>query len=145
MIPVQGGTQKITFNQADDREYEAKKRAAQQAVSNPYVAGIQDVLQRGVGDVIKGSRTSYGNVNIMPQQIEEGANSNFQQVDTPGNAPLDDPMNQTGAVDTQVSATTNPQEDPNQFEDEALTRRLELMRRGGQHTGLNNRSQVIRG
>jgi len=132
MHSVQGGTQKVTFNKEDSREYESLRRQAQaQADGNPYVSGI--------GMDVKNTRSSvYGNPNVMPEQLIEGAASNFQAGDTPGNSPMNDRLNQTGSVDGSVSATNSPQEDPQSFQSDALTERLELMRRGGQKMGLNN-------
>ena len=132
MHSVQGGTQKVTFNKEDSREYESLRRQAQaQADGNPYVTGI--------GMDVKGTRSSkYGNPNVMPEQLIEGASSNFQSGDAPGNTPINDRLNTTGSVADSVSATNIPQEDPQAFQADALTERLELMRRGGQKMGLNN-------
>lgn len=135
MQPVSGGTQKVTFNKEDDREYEALKRATQaQAASNPYV--------QGVGMEVKDSRSpKYGNPEIMPEELIEGAASNFSQSDAPGNAPREE-LNQSGSLETGVSGTTNPQEDPQSMQADALSQRLEIMRRGGQYRGLNDQSKT---
>ena len=112
MQPVSGGTQKVTFNREDDREYEALKRATQaQAASNPYIQGV------GAPD------------------------SNFSQTDSPGNTPSE-ATNTSGSAETMRSATTDPQQDQQSFESDALTERLEIMRRGGQKRGLNDQSQT---
>ena len=42
--------------------------------------------------------------------------------------------------DEETSATNIPQEDPQDFQADALTERLELMRKGGQVRGYNNTS-----
>ena len=132
MQPVEGGTQKVTFGNEIEREYESRKRAAMaQADGNPYVGGV--------GMDVKATRSRvYGNPNIMPEQLIEGVDSNFQQDDAPGNAPHRDAMNTTGNVDLETSATNNPQQDPQMFEADALTERLEMMRRGGQKRGFNS-------
>ena len=132
MNPVDGGTQKVTFQNEIEREYESRKRAAMaQADGNPYVGGV--------GMDVKASRDGkYGNPNVMPEQLIEGEASNFQQGDTPGNAPDFDALNSTGNVALETSATNNPQQDPQAFEADALTERLELMRKGGQKRGYNS-------
>ena len=132
MNPVEGGTQKVTFDNEIEREYESRKRAAMaQADGNPYVGGV--------GMDVKGSRDGkYGNPNVMPEELIEGVGGNFQQDDTPGNSPQADAMNSTGNVDLETSATNNPQQDPQSFEADALSERLELMRRGGQKRGYND-------
>jgi hypothetical protein len=81
----------------------------------------------------------------MPQQVLEGANSNFQQTDTPGNQVLDDLPNQTGSIRTEVSSTNVPQKDPEAMETDALSQIvLEKMARGGQgFPGLNNRNREV--
>lgn len=131
MQPVSGGTQKVTFNKADDREYESQRRAAEaQAANNPYV--------NGVGMTVKDTRTSYGAPRVMPEELIEGMGSNFAANDAPGNSPITNAMNTTGNAATGVSATEIPQEDPQDFQTDALTARLDMMRRGGQVRGLNS-------
>ena len=72
MRPVTGGTQKLTMDSAE-RDYQQKLRVAQaQGDGNPFVAGIQGVFDMGAGQAAKQTRTKYGNVNIMPQEILEG-------------------------------------------------------------------------
>ena len=134
MQPVEGGTQKVTFGNEIEREYESRKRAAMaQADGNPYVGGV--------GMDVKETRNDlYGNTNVMPEQLIEGVASNFQQSDSPGNAPSTDALNRTGALDEETSATNIPQEDPQDFQADALTERLELMRKGGQVRGYNSTS-----
>ena len=136
MHPVEGGTQKVTFNKEDSREYEAMKRAAMaQADANPYVGGI--------GQEVKASRdTRYGAPSVMPEQLIEGAASNFQSSDAPGNSPQSDELNQTASMDTGVSATNSPQQDPQSMQADALTERLNLMRAGGQKRGYNDHNSV---
>lgn len=131
MHPVSGGTQKVTFEKENEREYDSQRRSAiAQADANPYVGGVGLDVQR--------TRSKYGNPNVMPEQLIEGVSSNFQAGDAPGNAPLDDPLNTTGSLQNEVSATEIPQEDPQSFQADALTERLELMRRGGQKRGYND-------
>ena len=105
MQPVQGGFE--THRIKGDGDYEAQKRAAlAQSGKNSYIQGLQDVMIEGPGKQIKNTRDpKYGNVNIMPPQVLEGQGSNFQAVDTPGNRVLNDPINQTGAMELQTSAT----------------------------------------
>ena len=136
-MTVYAGTQKITMGRNGDTDYKSKLAAAKaQAGSNSYVQGVQSVMDEGAGKAIENTRTKYGNVNLMPQQVLEGANSNFQQTD--------DLPNQTGSVQTEVSSTNVPQEDPETMETDALERRLEKMARGGQgFPGLNNRNREV--
>jgi hypothetical protein len=89
-------------------------------------------------------RTKYGNANLMPNDVMQGRTSNFQQVDAPGNRPMEDLPNQTGSVDTEVSSTNVPQQDPETMETDALERRLSMMAKGGQgFPGLNNRNREV--
>lgn len=144
-MTVYAGTQKITMGRNADTDYKSKLAAAKaQAGPNSYVQGVQSVMDEGTGKAIENTRTKYGNVNLMPQQVLEGANSNFQQTDTPGNQVLDDLPNQTGSIQTQVSSTNVPQQDPEAMETDALSQRLEKMARGGQgFPGLNNRNREV--
>lgn len=143
MNPVRGGF--VPHKIKGDGDYEAQKRAAlAQSTKNSYIQGVQSVLHEGAGEAISNTRTKYGNVNVMPQQVLEGDTSNFQQLDAPGNAPLDDLPNQTGSVSVRASSTQVPQEDPKEMESDALERRLALMARGGQgFPGLNNRHREV--
>ena len=147
MRPVSTGTQKISMNSAD-ADYEAKRRAAEaQADGNPFVAGIQEVFKEGAGEEISKSRTNYGAVTEMPQEVLEGQNSDFSQGENPGNVGSASPMNTTGNVDNEVSATTVPQEDPSEFQTDALAKRIEMMK-GTMPQGessLNRREQTMRG
>ncbi len=128
-----------------DTDYKSKLAAAKaQAGPNSYVQGVQSVMDDGAGKAIENTRTKYGNVNLMPQEVLEGSNSNFQQTDSPGNQILDDLPNQTGSIQTQASSTNVPQQDPDAMETDALSRRLEKMARGGQgFPGLNNRNREV--
>jgi len=139
------GTQKVTFGRNSDTDYESKKRAAMaQAGENAYVQGVQSVMDDGAGSAIANTRTKYGNANLMPNSVLQGQNSNFQQTDAPGNRPMEDLPNQTGSVDTEVSSTNVPQEDPEQMETDALERRLSMMAKGGQgFPGLNDRNREV--
>ena len=143
-MTVYAGTQKITMGRDGDTDYKSKLAAAKaQAGPNSYVQGVQSVMDEGAGKAIKRNE-KYGNANLMPQQVLEGANSNFQQTDSPGNAPLDDLPNQTGSIQTQVSSTNVPEKDPEAMETDALSQRLEKMARGGQgFPGLNNRNREV--
>ena len=133
MHPVQGGFE--THRIKGDGDYEAQKRAAiAQSGSNSYIQGLQNMVVDGPGEQIKQTRSGkYGNVNIMPSKVLEGQTSNFQATDTPGNRILNDPLNQTGSMELQTSATRIPQQDPQQFETSALDSRLAMMAKGGMH------------
>jgi len=121
-------TQKVTFGRQDPREYEAQKRSAmaQHGDSNPFVSGISQVMNEGVGTAVSASRNRYGNSNIMPNELMQGADSNFSQKDVPGNRPLEDHLNQTGSQDLGVSSTVQPQQDPEDMESDALEKRLSM-------------------
>ena len=133
MTPVGGGWTSHTIR--GDGDYEAQKAAAiAQSGSNSYIQGLQAGVQTSA-DVIKDSRSKYGNVNIMPQQLDP--NSNFAQKDAPGSMILDDPLNQTASQQLETSATKTPNRDPQEFETRALDERLARMAKGGMNN-LNN-------
>ena len=143
-MTVMPGTQKVTFN-GRDTDYESKKRAAiAQSGPNSYVQGVQSVMDDGAGVAVQNTRTKYGNVNVMPQEVLQGSSSNFAYKDSPGNQVLDDLPNQTGSIQTEASSTNVPQEDPDAMETDALERRLSIMAKGGQgFPGLNNRNREV--
>ena len=135
MQPVSGGWTSHTTR--GDGDYEAQKRAAiAQAQQNQYTQGIQSVFETGVGQSIKDSRSKYGNVNIMPQQLVEGVTSNFQQGESAGNTPGGS-CESNWQRDLQQSSTRTAQQDPQEFETSALDARLATMNKGGMHN-LNN-------
>ena len=145
-MTVYAGTQKITMGRDGDTDYKSKLAAAKaQAGPNSYVQGVQSVMDEGAGEAVANTRTKYGNVNVMPQEILEGSNSNFAFKDSPGNQPNAE-MNQTGSVDSQVSSTNVPQQDPQQMESDALDRRIAMYRRaaGNADASANDRSQTMR-
>jgi hypothetical protein len=144
-MTVYSGTQKVTFGRDSDTDYRSKLAAAKaQAGENSYVQGVQSVMDDGAGAAIANTRTKYGNANLMPNAVLQGQTSNFQQTDAPGNRPMQDLPNQTGSVDTEVSSTNVPQQDPDAMETDALSRRLEMMAKGGQgFPGLNNRNREV--
>ena len=144
MRPVQGGTQKLTMNSAD-RDYEQLRRAAiAQGDGNPFVAGVQAVFEEGANG--KNTRTQYGNVNLMPQEILQGSLSNFAQKDAPSNAPMEDPLNQSATMDLGVSATRSPNKDTEMMATQKLEERLDMYAKAGSNAGYgnNNRSQTMR-
>ena len=146
MRPVSSGTQKLTMN-SSERDYQQRLRQAQaQGDGNPFVAGIQEVLDVGAGQAAKQTRTKYGNVNIMPQELLEGAHTNFSQKDAPSNAPLADAANQTGVLDFGTSSTRNANKDHDQVATEELDKRLEMYAKAGSNAnfGNNNRAETMR-
>ena len=141
MHPVQGGTQKLTMNSAE-RDYQQKLRQSKaQGDGNPYVAGVQSVMEEGAGTAISEDRTKYGNSNIMPNEIMQGRSSNFSYRDAPGNAPLEDPANQSGTMDARASATMDPQHDPENLETDALDRRMRMYAKAAGNAGMNLNGQ----
>ena len=146
MRPVTGGTQKLTMN-SSERDYQQKLRQAQaQGDGNPFVAGVQEVYSKGAGQAAKDTRTRYGNVNIMPQELIEGENTNFAQKDAPANAPMADAINQTGVLDFGTSSTRNANKDHDQIATEKLDERLAMYAQAGSNAGFgnNNRAQTMR-
>ena len=145
-MTVYSGTQKITMGRDGDTDYESKKRAAMaQAGENSYIQGVQSVMDDGAGEAVANSRTKYGNVNVMPQEILEGSDSNFSFKDSPGNRPNAE-LNQTGSVDAQVSSTNVPHQDPKEMESDALSRRIAMYQKaaGNADASANDRSQTMR-
>lgn len=151
MEPVSGGF--VPHKIRGDGDYEAQKRAAlAQASSNEYIQGVQSGILQG-GKTIKDTRTQYGNVNIMPQDILD-PEGNFAQLDTPGNTPggnLKAIVNTTGNADLQTSSSKAVQQDPQTMEAQALEgvgfetgnldERLAKMAKGGMNN-LNNLSNL---
>lgn len=146
MEPVSGGTQRITIRRRNNDEYNAA--LAQGSQTNEFTQGVQSGLDRvfnevGAAEPIKASRSKYGNVNIMPQQVLD-PHFNFQQTDTPANNPgqlRNDVINSTGNLGNQESATKTTQRDPQDFETSALDERLAKMAKGGMNN-LNNISAL---
>ena len=146
MRPVQGGTQKFTMN-SQENDYQQKLRQAQaQADGNPYVAGIQEVFNKGAGEASKDSRNQYGNVNLMPQEVLEGSFTNFAQKDAPSNAPMADPMNQSGAMDLGSSMTKQANSEPEEMATDVVDKRLQMYAQAGSNAGFgnNNRAETMR-
>ena len=140
------GATKITMN-SQEQDYQQRLRQARaQGDGNPFVSGIQAAFDKGPGNAVSGSRTHYGNSNVMPNSVMQGLNSNFEQKDAPANTPLNDPMNQSGDVALQTSATKTPQQDPEEFETRALDRRLAMYAQAGGNAfaGHNDRTQTMR-
>lgn len=143
-MTVMPGTQKVTFGRNRDTDYQSKLKAATaQAGENAYVQGVQSVMEGGIGEAVRGDRSAYGNSNIPVGELIQGQGK-FSYTDAPGNAPLANPVNQSGSVDAQTSSTNVPQQDPDEMETDALSRRLEMMAKGGQgFPGLNNRNRGV--
>ena len=146
MRPVQGGTQKLTMDSAE-RDYQQKLRQTlAQGDGNPFISGIQEVFEEGAGEAIKNSRSQYGDVSLKPQELLQGNQSNFALKDAPANAPLDQPQNQTGSLDLQMSATRTPSRDTDQLATDKLDERLAMYAKAGSNAGFgnNNRQQTLR-
>ncbi len=143
-MTVYAGTQKITIGRDKRQDAIDAENAVRQSGPNSYVQGVQSVMEEGAGKAIENTRGKYGDTSLKTNQVMQGAKSNFQQTDSPGNAPLDDLPNQTGSIQTQASSTNVPQKDPEVMETDALSQRLEKMARGGQgFPGLNNRNREV--
>ena len=115
MHPVSShGATKITMN-SKERDYEAAAKAAMaQADANAYVTGLQK------------------------------ASAAFQQSATPANAPMPPPATTSGTADLGTSATSSVNQSPDQFQTEALDRRLNMYAQAASNAGygLNDRSQI---
>ena len=146
MRPVEGGTQKLTMN-SKERDYQQMLRQSKaQADGNPFVAGVQEVFMEGAGNAVKGSTSAIGDQPLKPQELLQGSHSNFQAKDAPANTPLDDPLNQTGSVDLEMSSTRNPNRDPEDLATKELDKRLAMYAQAGSNAGFgnNNRAEVMR-
>ena len=136
-------TQKITMGRDKRQDAIDAENARRQAGRNPYVQGIDAVMEDGVGSAIAQSRNNYGNANIMPNEVIQGAKSNFSQEDSAGNRPMEDYANQTGSLDYESSMTERPEEDPVDMENDALERRVKMIQNAAgnaeQNLNANNR------
>ena len=137
------GAPKITMNNGEN-DYRQKLKSAKRSAVNPYVNGVHDVYADGPDHAVSDSRTNYGAPTVMPQTVMAGHHSNFEQRDTPANAPTNIYTKQTGSHELGTSATSTPQEDPELFETNALERRLAMYAQAGgnAHVSLNNRAAV---
>jgi len=147
MREVQGGTQKITHRREDPREYESRRRSAeQQAQPNAFINGVAAVYDRGAGESIRASRNSnYGNVNETVGDVLQGKDSNFGQSDNPGNVAPEDAPNQTGIANAEYSATADPEADHDKAAETRLSKRMKLLAGTmGEpiDTGVNDRSAI---
>jgi len=137
------GTQKITLGRDKRQDAIDAENALRQGKSNPFVQGVDSVMEEGVGTAISQSRNKYGNANVMPNELIQGAQSNFSFKDTPGNAPLEDSKNQSGSLEYETSATESPQADPEDLETDALDRRMAMISKAAgnadQNLNANNR------
>ena len=108
------GATKITMN-SSERDYNEKLKAAQaQADANQYVSGLQQ------------------------------AAASFQQPATPANAPMPPPQTTSGNAELGTSATASVAQSPEDFQTEALDRRLNMYAEAASNAGYspNDRSQV---
>lgn len=142
------GTQKITMGRGRDTDYQSKKASAMaQADSmNSYMWGMQSAFESGIGAASKAARSpQYGNTNLLTGDVLDGRYGNFKpRTDAAGNIIMEDPQNQTGFLDGQVSATILPQTDPQYMNQDAMSR-IAMMQNGSQYMGLNNRQQLYGG
>lgn len=151
------GTQKIMMGRDRRQNKIDASNAMRQAGENAYIQGVQSAMDGGIGEAVRGDRTTYGNSNIPVNELIQGAGT-FAYKDSPGNQAT--PQHQTGSVDTQVSSTIVPQQDPEEMETDALSNRLKMnepqfgttnienrlynMAKGGQgFPGLNNRNREV--
>ncbi len=138
------GTQKITMGRGKDTDYQSKKAAAlAQAEQNDFIFGIHSVYENGSGEASKASRhPKYGNSNLMAGDQIDGATGIFKpRFDAAGNQIIGDPLNTTGFADGGISATIQPQVDP-EIAGGLAAERLAMLAQGMQYPGLNNRQQI---
>jgi hypothetical protein len=129
-------TQKITMGRDKRQDAIDAENAQRQAKSNPFVQGVDAVMAKGPGSAIADTRNHYGNANVMPNEIMQGANSNFSMKDAPGNAPLEDYPNQSGSLDYETSSTEKPETDPESLEtDGRLESRLSTIANAASNAG----------
>jgi hypothetical protein len=137
------GTQPIKIGRDKRQDAIDAENAKRQAGRNPFVQGVDAVMEDGVGSAIAQSRNKYGNANIMTNEVIQGDRSNFSQEDSTGNRPMEDYANQTGALDYQTSATERPEDDPQDLENDALERRVKMIQNAAgnadQNLNANNR------
>ena len=140
-------TQKITMGRGRDTDYQSKKAAAmaQADAMNDYMWGAQSVYAAGLGPASKAARSrKYGNTNLVTGDAIDGVAGNFRPKQDPaGNTLLSDPVNQTGYLDGQYSATTQPQADP-EIAGQMAFDRIQQVASGSQYMGLNDRSSTYR-
>ena len=108
------GAAKITMN-SKERDYNEQLKAAKaQADANQYVTGLQK------------------------------ASASFQQPATPANAPMPPPQTTSGNAELGTSATASVNESPDEFQTDALDRRLNMYAQAASNAGygLNDRSQI---
>ena len=98
--------------------------------------------KEGAGEASKESRTQYGNVNLMPQEILQGSLSNYAQKDAPTNAPMEDPLNQSGTMDLGVSSTRSPNKDNDLMAVDKLEERLAMYAQAGSNAGFGNNNRA---
>ena len=108
-------TQKITMGRDRRQDGIDARNAMRQAGDNAYVTGIAPP----VGDQVASSRSRIGAPRVMPQTLAE-PDGNFAQSGGLDNAPVDNPVNTTGSVNLQTSATQRPEEDPDMMQTDAL-------------------------
>lgn len=141
--------EKQVMNSGED-DYRAKLKAAMAgATDNAFINGVKEVYREGAGEAIKADLGHYGAPRQMPQQILEGAYSNFQQRDNPGNqmdASAVEMLNKTADADAQTSATRSANKDPQEFQTDALDRRLAVIggALGTTANNLNSHQDVYR-
>lgn len=116
----------------NDREYQAKLRAAKQmrpnaAIEGAYLEGAASTYREGVMNPVKDSMSRYGAPTIMPGDLANGNTGHFSQRDEPGNIISNNVggiMNTSGNADLQTSAGKTPHEAPAEFEFSALDRKM---------------------
>ena len=129
-----------------DGDYRSKLAEAQALQANSYIFGMQEMLERGVGEAVSANRhPQFGNSNFTVGEGVGGAEGNFApKTDSMGNVVTTDYENQTGfGPDAGLSAGSQPHDDPRDVGYDAQMR-IRALAEGRQYPGLNNRQQTYR-
>ena len=134
------GAPKIEMD-SGEREYQARLKSARLADNNPFVSGANE-LGELVGNDIKDTRTELGAVRAMPQDVIGGPESNFKHMPTTSNIPKGNVLGTTGSLELGTSGTKSAQDDPKDFQTDALADKIGMYTRAISNAGysLNDRA-----
>lgn len=123
------------------------KNALSLASQQGYMMGQQTVMDAGSGAAVKASRNATGipTMTAADGMFGVGPTNNFAQPGNiqPGNIVEFNPMDESGSLATGRSMTTNPNDNPEEFQAAGLAERAALIAAGGQYMGANNRSMTL--
>lgn len=132
------GAVKIPMN-SQESDYRMQLAAAKaQADGNPYVSGISPVSPE---ELTKDSRSYLGAPTRMPQDYTD---RNFSQSQSAANIPDED--NTTGSLELGTSATKTPDQDPDEFQEDAkFRRRMDMISRAASNANDSNNDRAQTG